>query len=112
MSQYFFFREKAREQVLHARDGGQSSSNRIVPEIEHLLPTKVEDIGTHTVSITHINSLDGLTSGPQNNSEVLAMYWPRLQLDSYLLALVYLSGTRGECAYSKRGQKEYQPYAY
>ena len=35
-----------------------SASHRIVPEIEHLLtafPTDVHDIGSHTVSVTHLD---------------------------------------------------------
>ena len=50
---FFFFREKAKKDV------PKSSSNQIVPEVEHLLqqshPTDVHDLGTHTVSVTHLD---------------------------------------------------------
>jgi hypothetical protein len=55
-----FFREKARDFVSRQRAGEMSSSNKIVPEIEHLLPTAVHDLGSHTVSVTHIDDLVGL----------------------------------------------------
>ena len=32
-----------------------STSNRIIPEIEHLLPDKVRDFGSHTVSFTVVD---------------------------------------------------------
>ena len=37
----------------------KSASHQIVPEIEHLLentfPTDVHDLGSHTVSVTHLD---------------------------------------------------------
>ena len=50
------FREKAKKDI---HGSNKSSSNQIVPEIEHLLqqshPTDVHDLGTHTVSVTHLD---------------------------------------------------------
>ncbi len=37
-----------------------SSSHRVVPEIEHLLPSQVSDLGSHTVSVTPIDDLASL----------------------------------------------------
>jgi len=50
---------KAREDVISAKTSGASS--QIVPEIEHLLKGRsvsqstIEDYGSHTVSVTHLN---------------------------------------------------------
>merc|ERR1712061_914083 len=48
-------KEKAKKDV---NEGNKSSSHQVVPEIEHLLqasyPTDVHDLGTHTVSVTHL----------------------------------------------------------
>merc|ERR1712141_894859 len=50
------------------KDVPKSSSNQIVPEVEHLLqqsrPTDVHDLGTHTVSVTHLD-----LSKPQTSQE-------------------------------------------
>ena len=53
-------KDKAREFVEKQRSGELSSSHRIVPEIEHLLPTDVHDLGSHTVSVTHIEDLSSI----------------------------------------------------
>merc|ERR1711894_557848 len=46
----------------------KSGSNQIVPEVEHILqqshPTDVHDLGTHTVSVTHLDF-----SKPQTSKE-------------------------------------------
>lgn len=48
---FYVFRQKAKKEV-------KSASHRVVPEIEHLLentyPTDIHDLGSHTVSITHL----------------------------------------------------------
>jgi len=50
---------KAKEDVINARETG--ASHQIVPEIEHLIQgsrvaqSTVEDYGSHTVSVTHLN---------------------------------------------------------
>ena len=44
-----------------------SASHRVVPEIEHLLtafPTDVHDLGSHTISVTHLD-LDKVLYLPQ-----------------------------------------------
>lgn len=56
-------REKAREDVMKA----DSASHRVVPEIQHLLeqthPTDVHTVGSHTVSVTHLE-LDKVNETP------------------------------------------------
>ena len=51
----FFSREKAKTDVKEI----QSASHRVVPEIEHLLKsalaTNIHDLGSHTVSVTHLD---------------------------------------------------------
>lgn len=46
-----------------------SASNRIVPEIEHLLPDSIKDFGSHTVAVTHIDSLTAIGSAKDQESE-------------------------------------------
>jgi len=53
-------RQSAREFVLKARTNEKSSSNKIVPEIEHLLPTSTHETESHTISVTHIENLASL----------------------------------------------------
>jgi hypothetical protein len=52
---FVFVREKARKDCGKMPD---SASHRVVPEIEHLLeqsfPTDVHDMGSHMVSVTHL----------------------------------------------------------
>ena len=52
----FLFRAKARQSA--SEKATDSLANRIVPEIEHLLPDEVLDFGSHTVAVT---TLDGLS---------------------------------------------------
>ena len=51
---FIIFREKAK-----SYGSNKSGSNQIVPEVEHILqqshPTDVHDLGTHTVSVTHLD---------------------------------------------------------
>jgi hypothetical protein len=53
-----------------------SSSNKIVPEIEHLLPTDVHDLGSHTVSVTHIDDLSSIHGMQVSQANV--KNWPKL----------------------------------
>lgn len=50
-----FFRDKAKKEG----NAVKSASHRIVPEVEHLLettfPTDIHDLGSHTVSVTHLD---------------------------------------------------------
>merc|ERR1712223_593675 len=61
-------KEKAKKDI---HGSNKSSSNQIVPEIEHLLqqshPTDVQDLGTHTVSVTHLDL--SKTQSKEENSE-------------------------------------------
>merc|ERR1711983_231399 len=61
-------KEKAKKDV---HGSNKSSSNQIVPEIEHLLqqshPTDVHDLGTHTVSVTHLDL--SKTQSKEENSD-------------------------------------------
>jgi hypothetical protein len=52
-----------------------SSSNKIVPEIEHLLPTDVHDLGSHTVSVTHIDDLSSIHGMQVSQANVKK--WPK-----------------------------------
>ena len=49
------FREKAKKDLENVK----SASHQVVPEIEHLLedtfPTDIHDMGSHTVSVTHLD---------------------------------------------------------
>ncbi len=73
-------RKRAREIAEMRGGGGTSSSHRVVPEIEHLLPQvekeeeekgEVRDFGSHTVSVTHLGSLAivGKEAGEENEAE-------------------------------------------
>ena len=58
-------REKARSEVTGlASDAKASSSHRVIPEIEHLLPTRTEDFGSHTVDVTQIQSFGSQFEAP------------------------------------------------
>ena len=52
---FCFSREKAKTDMNEI----QSASHRVVPEIEHLLKsavsTNIHDLGSHTVSVTHLD---------------------------------------------------------
>ena len=78
------FREKAREFVQRQQAGEMSSSNKIVPEIEHLLPTAVHDLGSHTVSVTHIDDLAGLQEVTRTIGYIIVNFNALIFLGNYL----------------------------
>ena len=61
-------KKRAKELSEMRGGGGTSSSHRVLPEIQHLLPKvkeeesgpteEVSDFGSHTVSITHLGGVD------------------------------------------------------
>merc|ERR1712168_1385644 len=61
-------KQKARQEASEI----QSASHRVVPEIEHLLDntisTNIHDLGSHTVSVTHLD-LDKKRSKSDDESE-------------------------------------------
>lgn len=56
-------REKAKEDLKRNPGGGQSLSSRILPEIQHLLPSEVQDYGSHVVAVTHLSGDDNQVLG-------------------------------------------------
>ena len=57
----FDCREKAKANLVRAFEAEKKRSN-VLTEIADLVPSSVQDTGTHTISVTHIDSLSKLTS--------------------------------------------------
>ena len=63
----FFFREKARQQASESKS--QVMSKRMIDDIERYLPSEIQDFGTHTVAVTHIDSLAGVRNGEEEDDD-------------------------------------------
>ncbi len=75
-------REKARDFVVRQRSGEMSSSNKIVPEIEHLLPTAVHDLVDYfTINLSQSFLLFLILS---SNSILVLPYFSTRQLVIYM----------------------------
>jgi len=60
-------REKARNRLERANEFDRNHS--VLPDIEHLLPSVVNETKTHTVSVTHIDSLASINSSRGQSDE-------------------------------------------
>ena len=49
-------------------------SKRVIDDIERYLPSEIQDFGTHTVAVTHIDSLSGVRNGEEDEDDEVHKY--------------------------------------
>ena len=63
-----FFREKAKNRLAAAYEL-EKNRDTVLKDIADLVPSSVQDTGTHTISVTHIDSLSKLNSDQVKDTE-------------------------------------------
>ena len=65
---FLFFREKAKNRLAAAYEL-EKNRDTVLKDIADLVPSSVQDTGTHTISVTHIDSLSKLNSDQVKDTE-------------------------------------------
>ena len=78
-----FFREKAKNRLAAAYEL-EKNRDTVLKDIADLVPSSVQDTGTHTISVTHIDSLSKLNSDQVKDTKTtfLSALWTKRSRNS------------------------------